>query len=200
MGSAPTPRPMRADARRNYERILAVARDAFAELGPEAPLDDIARKAGVGAGTLYRRFPCRETLIEAVYRDDVERLSARAHELLETLPPDEALAEWMRAQVEFATQKRGLATTLKAAMDRDGETFALCKTMLNDAVAAMLKAAQEAGTVRADLVPRDLLLMGHGIAVSDASPETAERLLSVMIAGLRPPAQSAPPGHSASGA
>ncbi|HVW40792.1 MAG TPA: helix-turn-helix domain-containing protein [Amycolatopsis sp.] len=194
MGSAPTPRPMRADARRNYERILAIAREAFAEQGPDAPLDDIARKACVGAGTLYRRFPSREALIEAVYRDDVERLSARAHELLETLPPDEALAEWMHAQVEFATQKRGLAATLKAAMDKDGETFALCKTALNDAAAALLTAGQAAGTVRDTVGPRDLMLMGHGVAVaSDGNLETAQRLLAVILDGLRPPARNTAP-------
>ena len=188
MGSAPTPRPMRADARRNYERILAVARAAFAEHGPEAPLDDIARKARVGAGTLYRHFPSREALVEAVYRDDVERLSAHAHELLETLPPDEALTEWMRAQVAFATQKRGLAATLKAAMDKDSTTFALCKTVLNDAAGALLEAAQAAGSVRDDLVPRDLLMMGHGIVTaSDGTPEATQRLLSVMLDGLRTP-------------
>ena len=192
MESAPTPRPMRADARRNYERIVTVAREAFAEHGPEAPLDDIARKACVGAGTLYRRFPSREALIEAVYRDDVERLSAKAHELLETLPPDEAVAAWMRAQVEFATRKRGLAATLKAALDKDSETFALCKTLLNDAAAALLKPAQAAGTIRGDVAPRDLLLMGHGIAVASGTPETANRLLTVTLDGLRQPAGSSP--------
>ncbi|HJQ18696.1 MAG TPA: helix-turn-helix domain-containing protein [Gemmatimonadaceae bacterium] len=184
---------MRADARRNYERILAVAREAFAQHGPEAPLDDIARKAGVGAGTLYRRFPSRDALIEAVYRDDIERLSAKAHEFMETLPPGEALAEWMRAQVAFATEKRGLATTLKAAMDKDSEIFALCKGMLNDVAASLLTAAQEAGAVRDDLEPRDLLKMGHGIATaSDTSPETAQRLLNVLLDGLRPPVRNTP--------
>ncbi|GAB2990956.1 TetR/AcrR family transcriptional regulator [Amycolatopsis acidiphila] len=178
---------MRADARRNYERIISVAREAFAEHGPEAPLDDIARRACVGPGTLYRHFPNREALIEAVYRADIERLSGLARELMETHSPGDALAEWMRSQIDFATRKRGLAATLKAAMDRDSETFALCKVMINDAVRLLVNAAQEAGVIRDDVEPRDLLLMTHGIVVaSEATPGAAERLLTVVLDGLRP--------------
>src|SRR3954465_3498301 len=92
--AADPPRAMRADARRNYERLVAVARDVFAEQGPEAPLDEIARRAGVGAGTLSRHFPGRDPLIEAVYRADIAELSGQAHQLLAELPPDQALAEW----------------------------------------------------------------------------------------------------------
>ncbi|WP_312871640.1 TetR/AcrR family transcriptional regulator [Amycolatopsis acididurans] len=188
MGSPSTPRPLRADARRNYERILAVAREAFAEDGPDTPLDDIARRAGVGAGTLYRRFPSREALIEAVYRADIEELSAEAHDLVEKLPPEEALAAWLRAQVAFVTRKRGLATTLKAAIDKDSETFTLCRTLITDAAAAVLKPAQEAGKVRADVEPRDVLRMGHAIGLAcEASPDAVERLLAVMLDGLRRP-------------
>lgn len=182
-------RPMRADARRNYERILSTAREAFTELGPEAPLDDIARKACVGAGTLYRHFPNREALIEAVYRDDIERLSSWAHELLDQHEPAKALELWMREQVAFVLHKRGVAASLKAAMDRDSETFALCKTMMNEAAAELLTRAQEAGAVRPDLKPRDLLLLGHGVGVAaEGSDETAERLITVVLDGLRPPA------------
>ncbi|OXM69224.1 MULTISPECIES: TetR/AcrR family transcriptional regulator [Amycolatopsis] len=182
------PRPMRADARRNYERILNTAREAFLEHGPDAPLDDIARRAGVGAGTLYRHFPTRETLVEAVYRDDIERLSAAAHRLLAEYEPSEALNRWMREQVAFVLHKRGLAATLKAAMDRDSDTFALCKAMMNEAAAAVLKPAQETGAVRADVRPRDLLLLGHGVSIAaEGNDETAERLLTVMLDGLRQP-------------
>lgn len=187
MGSPSTPRPMRADARRNYERIIAVAREAFAEHGPDAPLDDVARRACVGPGTLYRHFPNREALIEAVYRADIEQLTQRAHELAKTHSPGDALVEWMREQVDFAMRKRGLATTLKAAMDRDSKTFALCKVILNEAASTLVKAAQEAGAIRDDVEPGDLLRMGHGIAVaSEAVPESAGRLLTVMLDGLRP--------------
>ncbi|WP_431921406.1 TetR/AcrR family transcriptional regulator [Amycolatopsis tucumanensis] len=182
------PRPMRADARRNYERILVTAREAFREHGPDAPLDDIARRASVGAGTLYRHFPTRETLIEAVYRDDIETLSSAAHRLLEEHEPGEALELWMREQVAFVLHKRGLAATLKAAMDRDSETFAACKTLINDAATVLLSRAQESGAIRDDVRPRDLLLLGHGVGVAaEGSDETAERLLTVLLDGLRRP-------------
>jgi AcrR family transcriptional regulator len=181
------PRPMRADARRNYERIVAVASEAFAEHGPEAPLDDIARRARVGPGTLYRHFPARENLIEAVYRADIEQLSGRARELLETRSPEDALVTWMHEQVDYGLRKRGLATTLKAAMDHNSETFQLCKTMLTDAAASLVVAAQEAGAVRTDVEPRDLLRLGHAIAAAaETAPESAERLLNVVLDGLRP--------------
>jgi AcrR family transcriptional regulator len=185
---APSPhRPRRADARRNYERIIGCAREVFAESGPEAPLDDIARRAGVGAGTLYRHFPNREALIEAVYRSSMETLAQRAYELLETRSPGEALTEWLGAQVEFGLSERSLALTLKASMDPASEAFALCRTLITDAAAALLKPAQEAGLVRADLEPRDLIRLGHGIAVAcELAPEAAPRLLSVAVNGLRP--------------
>jgi AcrR family transcriptional regulator len=179
-------RPMRADARRNYERIVAVARDVFAEHGAEAPLDDIARRAHVGAGTLYRHFPSRDTLIEAVYRGEIETLCARAYELLDDRSPDDALNEWMREHVSFVLNKRGLAMTLKAALERDSETFALCKTKLRDAAAALLTAAQDVAAVRADVRADDLLRLGHAVGVAtERAPEDTERLLSLMLDGLR---------------
>lgn len=181
-----TSRPMRADARRNHERLVAAARSAFTEHGTDAPLDDIARRAGVGPGTLYRHFPHREALIEAVYRDDIERLSARAFELAEKHPPGEALALWMREQVERTFERCGLAVTLKAAIDRGSETFAHCKSVMFGAAEAVLTPAQEAGLVRPDVEPRDLLLLAHGLAVSSqTAPESTERLLSITLAGLR---------------
>jgi AcrR family transcriptional regulator len=179
---------MRADARRNYERIVECAREAFAEHGPEAPLDDIARRAGVGPGTLYRHFPNREVLIEAVYRSSIEKLSQRAYDLLETHTAATALEYWMREQVGFVMENRSLATTLKAAIDKGSETFTLCRTMISDAAAALLKSAQEEGVIRSDIEPRDLLRMGHGIGVAcETMPEAAERLLAVTFDGLRAP-------------
>ncbi|GLY65283.1 TetR/AcrR family transcriptional regulator [Amycolatopsis taiwanensis] len=181
------PRPMRADARRNYERIVATAREVFLDQGPEAPLDDIARKACVGAGTLYRHFPRREDLLEAVYSDDIKRLSDLAYQLLEEHEPREALALWMREQVGFALRKRGLATALKAAMDSDSATFKLCKIVMAEAVTAILDATQKAGVVRTDVEPRDLLLLAHGVAVgTEANPSATERLLNVTLDGLKP--------------
>jgi len=184
-----TPRQMRADARRNYERILATARESFAEHGPEAPLDDIARRAGVGAGTLYRHFPCREALMEAVFSDDIQRLSDLAHRLLADHEPEDALRMWMREHVMFATRKRGLTATLKAAMDKNSTVLAMCKTLLHNAAASVLEAAQEVGAARPELEPRDLLLLAHGVAVtSEANPDASERLIAVMLDGLKPPA------------
>jgi AcrR family transcriptional regulator len=182
---------MRADARRNYQHILEVAREVFTEDGPEAPLDDIARRAGVGAGTLYRHFPNRDALIEAVYRDDIERLSDLAHDLLKSRPSD-ALPIWIREHVQYALHRKGLAMTLKAALGADREIFQLCKTLINDAAAALLIPAQQAGAVRSDVQPRDVLRLAHGIALAtENDPDAAERLLRVMLDGLRPPA----PGH-----
>ncbi|WP_245745944.1 TetR/AcrR family transcriptional regulator [Nocardia altamirensis] len=186
MGAPSTGRPMRADARRNYERIVETAREAFAEHGPDAPLDDIARRAGVGAGTLYRHFPNREALIEAVYRSSIETLCRRSGELRETMPPVDALEQWMREQVAWVMDKRSLATTLKALIDHDSETFTLCRTMITDAAAELLKPAQEAGLIRADIEPRDVLRFGHGIGVAcEKTPEVADRLLAVTFDGLR---------------
>ncbi|MGF6883589.1 AcrR family transcriptional regulator [Nocardia sp. GAS34] len=188
--NAPT-RPMRADARRNYERILECARQAFTDCGPEAPLDEIARRAGVGPGTLYRHFPHREALLEAVYRSSIEDLSRRADELIETCSPLDALQRWMTAQVEFIMNRRGLALTLKAALDPNSETFHLCHTMALEAAARVLEPAQRDGLVRSDIEPRDLIRLGRGIGVAcESAPEAAERLLSVACAGLRaePPA------------
>jgi AcrR family transcriptional regulator len=184
----PPPRPMRADARRNYERLIAVAREAFVEKGPEVALDEIAKRAGVGAGTLYRHFPNRDALFEAVHRADIERLSARAYELRDSMPPADALAEWLREEVRYVHERRGLATTLKAAIGVDSEVFKLCKAIINDAAVALLEPAQRAGVVRRDIQARDLLLMAHGVGVAtENAPEATDRLLTVMIDGLRPP-------------
>ncbi|MFJ4656961.1 TetR/AcrR family transcriptional regulator [Nocardia sp. NPDC088792] len=179
-------KPMRADARRNYERIVSIAQQAFAELGPDAPLEEIARRAGVGIGTLYRHFSNRDVLIEAVYRSNIEQLSARAHELLETHSPVTALEEWLREQVQWVMANRILATTLKAGMDHDSPTFTLCRTALNEAAEALLQAGRDAGAIRSDVESRDLLRFGHGIGVAcETTPDAAERLLAVTLDGLR---------------
>jgi AcrR family transcriptional regulator len=185
--SVDTPRPMRADARRNYERIVATAREVFSEQGADAPLDEIVRRAGVGAGTLYRHFPHRDALLEAVYRGEIEQLSARAYELLEEHSPEDALAQWLREQVHWNLHGRGLATTLKAALDRESETFAYCKTTMRTAAAAVLTPAQDAGKIRTDIGPADLLRLSHAVALTaeHATAEDGERLLTVVLDGLR---------------
>lgn len=186
MTAPQTEKPMRADARRNYERVVAAAQQAFTEQGPDAPLEDIARRAGVGIGTLYRHFPNREALIEAVYRSSIEHLSQRAHELLEEHTPAMAFEHWLREQVQWVMANRVLATTLKAGMDHNTPTFQLCRTAIVGAASTLLQAAQEAGAIRADIEPRDLLRFGHGIGVAcETVPEAAERMITVTLDGLR---------------
>ncbi|WP_405492646.1 TetR/AcrR family transcriptional regulator [Nocardia sp. NBC_00511] len=186
MDAPPTGKPMRADAKRNYERIIDTAQQAFAELGPDAPLEEIARRASVGIGTLYRHFPNRDVLIEAVYRSSIEQLSDRAHVLLEEHPPVEAFEVWLRENVQWVMANRSLATTLKAGMDHNSPTFGLCRTAITGAAATLLEAAQQAGGIRADIEPRDVLKLGHGIGIAcEATPDAAERLLAVTLDGLR---------------
>ncbi|MFE0023879.1 TetR/AcrR family transcriptional regulator [Amycolatopsis sp. NPDC059021] len=185
--TAEAARPMRADARRNYERILATAREAFTEEGTDVPLDDIAKRACVGAGTLYRHFPTREKLFEAVYRDEVETLAQHAFDLLAELPPGEALEAWMRNQVRYYAERRGLTVALKAALDHESETFALCRSRTQAASGALVSAAQEAGLIRDDVTGTDVLRLCHGVgSVSQyATPEDVERMLGVVLDGLR---------------
>ena len=188
--SAPaTGRPLRADARRNVEKLLDAARDAFAAEGPNAPLDDIARAAGVGAGTLYRHFPTRLALLEAVYRDNVERLCADGARLTATQPPAEALVEWLRAFVGVVSQKRGLAAALNDE-GRGRELFAQCHQMINATGTELLDNAKAAGAIRPDVAVGDLLKMvGAFAAAGETSPEgsaLSERLLVLAMDGLRP--------------
>jgi AcrR family transcriptional regulator len=179
---------MRADARRNYERIVATAREMFFDQGIEVPLDDIVKRAGVGPGTLYRHFPSRDVLIEAVYRSEIEDLAERARAIAKELPPGEALSEWLRRQMVFAVERSGLAAALKAAIDEESETFQYCKLILRTAVAELVDVAKAAGAVRADVDAVDVMRLGHGIGASakHADEEGKERLLSIVLAGLRP--------------
>jgi AcrR family transcriptional regulator len=187
------PRPLRADARRTYERLVDAARDAFTEHGTDAKLDDIARRAGVGAGTLYRHFPDRETLLAAVYRSDIEELATAAYELLDRLPPGAALDEWMRVQVDYVRRKRGLGACLIAAYGRDSELFGWCRDRIGAAASALLDAARADGTVLADIDGRDLLRLGHGIAVAtEYGAVGSDRLVEIMLAGLRSPTGGRP--------
>ncbi|MFE3193036.1 TetR/AcrR family transcriptional regulator [Nocardia sp. NPDC059240] len=187
MEAPSTGKPMRADARRNYERIVTTAQTAFTELGPDAPLEEIARRAEVGIGTLYRHFPNREVLIEAVYRSNIEQLSARARELLETGSAETAFERWLREYVGWVRLNRVLATTLKAGMDRQTPTFQLCRAAITEAATLLLDAAREVHAIRPDIEPADLLRFGHGIGVAceATTPEATERMISVTIDGLR---------------
>jgi AcrR family transcriptional regulator len=180
-------RPMRADARRNRERVLCEAKNAFLEHGAEAPLEDIARRAGVGIGTLYRHFPTRLDLQEAVYREQVEELCAKAYALAATLPPGDALAAWMESFAEYAATKRGLMQTLKVVIDRHSELFERCHQEIRAAAEMVLTQAQAAGTARPDVTAQDLLRLTHGLSVAtEYAPEETGRLLSFLLDGLRP--------------
>lgn len=178
---------MRADARRNYERIVATAREMFTEQGADVPLDVIARRAGVGNATLYRHFPTRDVLVEAVYRPDIEHLASSALELIVEHPPREALELWVREQFVPAQEQHGFAVVLKDALARAPEIFSASKKRFNDATNRLIAAARHAGAIRGDIPTRDILRMAHGIAVaSKAEPEARERMIAVMFDGLRP--------------
>jgi AcrR family transcriptional regulator len=185
MGTAE--RHMRADARRNYQRLINAAREAFTEHGVEAALDDIARRAAVGPGTLYRHFPNRESLLGAVYRDDVEALTAQADELAEAYPPEEALTRWLSRQLEFIKHKRGLGAAVKTMLATDSETLSWCRTSMYGALGRLLERAQAAGVIRTDVAAAEVLRLVHAVGLaSESAPDEAERLLSIVLDGLRP--------------
>jgi AcrR family transcriptional regulator len=187
VAAPPKDRPVRADARRNYEHIVATARQAFTELGPDVPLDVIARRAGLGNATLYRHFPTREVLIEAVCRPDIAELAASALHLTGQHAPREALERWVREHFIPAQEQHGLAAMLKDALVRAPEVFSQGKQQFNDAADRLVSAAQNAGGVRQDVSARDILRMAYGIAAaSEGAPGARERMLTVMFDGLRP--------------
>ncbi len=178
---------MRADARRNYERIVATAREVFLEHGVEAPLDDVVKRAGVGAGTLYRHFPNRDALIEAVYRSEIEEIADQSAALTKSLAAEDALREWFRELIRFHIERAGLAAALKAAIDEDSETFMYCKQKLRDAAWTVLEPAQAVGAVRTDTEAVDLMRLSHGIgaAAKHADEASRDRMLSVLLEGLK---------------
>ncbi|MEU0566655.1 helix-turn-helix domain-containing protein [Nonomuraea sp. NPDC005983] len=178
---------MRADAQRNYDLLLAAARQIFAERGPDAPLDDVARRAGVGNATMYRHFPTRCDLIIAVYRDEVAELCATGAALLGAQSPQDALHEWLRLFVEHVATKRDLA--LAVSRESDTERSALLSTWhesMTTTASELLDRAQQAGAVRADLDVRDLLTLVNGVALATADGDQADRLLAVVGRGLLP--------------
>jgi AcrR family transcriptional regulator len=179
---------MRADGRRNYERLLDEARAAFAEHGTEVSLRDVARRAGVGIGTLYRHFPTREALVEAAMRHGLDALYARAEELLHTEPAGDALAAWLLAFATGSTTYHGLPASLMAAlMDETSELHRSCHAM-QTAAARLLERAQQAGHVRADLTIGDLLTLVVGIAwaaqQAPDAPTRTTRLLTLIRSGI----------------
>jgi AcrR family transcriptional regulator len=187
---------MRADAQRNYDRLLSAAVAAFTEHGADdVSLEEIARRAGVGIGTLYRHFPTRQALLESVYRDQVEGLRTRAVELLESDAPGEALADWLRALTTFSATKRNLTSALLETLGKDSELLSSCSTAICGAADILLERAKEAGEVRADADARDLIRLVHAVNIATqhlpTDPGQADRLLRLILDGLRPQPQPA---------
>jgi AcrR family transcriptional regulator len=178
-------RPQRADARRNYEALLLAARDVFSEDGAEATMDDIARRAQLGIGTLYRHFPTRQHLLEAVYVDEFEAISRRADDL-SALPPWDALVAWLREFVRYAATKRALAQEMLTSIDRDAEVFRASREAITGAGDMLLGRAQAAGVARADAQWLDIGRLIGGIAsAAGDDAEQVERLLDIVLDGLR---------------
>jgi len=178
-------RPKRADAARNYDKLIAAARDAFTADEVSASLEDFARRAGVGIGTLYRNFPTRQALLEAVYVDEVEAICRAADDVGDAEPWD-ALVTWLRSFAGYAATKKALMAELMAYFDGDAPVFTHCRQAIGDAGAPLLAAAQRAGVVREDIVFMDMVRMVGGIAtIPNAEPGQVDRILAVALDGLR---------------
>jgi AcrR family transcriptional regulator len=178
-------RPRRADARRNYEKVLAAAADAFAEGGESTSLEEIARRAGVGIGTLYRHFPNRQALLEALYAGEVEERCRAAAEL-ETADPWEALNSWFMGFVGYLMTKRALANELLNHMDPGAPLFQACRQAMFAAGEPLLKRAQEAGVVRSDVTIVEVIQMVAGIGkIPGAERSQIEHILRIALDGLR---------------
>lgn len=185
----PTQRKTRTDAQRNRERILAVAKAAFARSGANTSLDDVARQAGVGAGTLYRHFPTRDALLEAVYHTEVAKLAAAEHELSEKLPPVEALRAWMLLFVDYIAEKHIIAPALNAYAGGPSKLYESSRAQVSGAIESLVKRAIKSGDVRKDLEPWDLLraLIGvSNVALAPDWKQSAKRLVDILILGSRP--------------
>ncbi len=179
-------RALRADARRNRERLIETAREAFNDHGVHAPLDDIARRAQVGPGTLYRHFPTREDLILAVYLHDVQLLAERAEALGSQLPPFEALAAWLGEQLDYICHRHGLGTAIKAMLGTDTEVLDTCRTAMRGAAGGLLDRAKRAGLVRPDVDAVTVLRLVHAVGVAgETDPDRARPMLEIVLDGLR---------------
>ena len=199
VGSAKSSRKPRADALRNRERVLEAAKTVFSAGGPDASLEAVAREAGVGIGTLYRHFPTREALYEAVYRREVEQLSELAEELKGEAAPVEALRRWLRSNVEFVATKKGMATALALAAGPPSELTAFSFDRLTKAIHMLLQRAVAAGDVRADITPEDLLRTLVGMCMLHDQPgwqAGVVRMLDVLVDGLRVQSDTGKPRRS----
>jgi len=190
---------MRADARRSRAKLLAAATAAFAENGADAPLEDIARRAGVGIGTLYRHFPTRTDLQAAVFRSQVDAVCSTADDLIGTVTPEQAFAGSLHAISSYLITKRGLAKALLDSLGSDSQLISLCSVRMRDTLDRLLSQAQDAGAIRKDISAQDVLRMIHGVVVAtEQSPADTDRLLGILLDGLRAPSLSRGQGSSAS--
>ena len=185
----PKERKPRTDALRNRERILEVAKQAFTRSGANASLDEIAKQAGVGPGTLYRHFPTRDALLEAVYRTEVEKLAAAERKFAEAMPPVEALRAWMLLFVDYIATKKIIAPALNAAVGGHSKVIEASHAPVQNSIHALVKRAIESGEMRKDADAVDLLRALIGVAYMSASPDwqqSARRLVDILISGSRP--------------
>jgi AcrR family transcriptional regulator len=187
--SQTTARKPRADAQRNRERILEVAKEAFTRSGASTSLDDIAKQTGIGPGTLYRHFPTRDKLLEAVYRTEVEKLAAAERKFAETMPPIEALRAWMLLFVDYIATKQIIAPALNTLVGGPSKAFEASYAQIWEAIRELVKRAIKSGDIRKDLDPIDLLRALIGVANVATSPDwqqSARRLVDILITGSRP--------------
>src|SRR5580704_13283535 len=185
-----TDRKPRADAQRNRERVLEVAKQEFTRSGANASLEEIAKKAGVGPGTLYRHFATREELLIAVYQSEMEKLAAAERTLADTLPPVEALRAWLLLFVDAVETKQIIAPVLNTLVGDPKKVFEASYAQIHEALRALVERAIKNGKIRKDLDPIDLLRALVGVANVSASPDwqqSARRLVDILIAGARPP-------------
>jgi AcrR family transcriptional regulator len=182
-------RPMRADAKRNYERLVTAAREVFAQEGGGASMEAIAKEAGVGIGTLYRHFPKRIDVVEAVYREDVDELTTVAESATATMEPWPALVVWLEAFVRYASGKKRFLNELHEAFEKNPALRSASRERIVDALGVVLTPAQEAGVVRADINAEDLMQLLASMCMSATlTSDQSARLLVMIQDGLRPPA------------
>lgn len=186
--SQPEQRKPRSDARRNRERILEAAKEAFTRRGADASLDEIARQAGVGAGTLYRHFPTRDALIEAVYRSEVEKLAAAGRKFAAAMPPIDALRAWLLLLVDYIATKHIIAPALNTVAGGASRLYEGSRSLVDGALNDLVKRAKKSGEVRKDVDASDLLRAMIGVSLVNSGPDwqrSARRLVDILIAGSR---------------
>lgn len=187
--AAVTDRKQRADAQRNRERILVIAKQEFTRYGADASLEDIAKKAAVGPGTLYRHFPTREELLVAVYRSEMEKLAAAERTLADTMSPVEALRAWLLLFVDAVETKQIIAPVLNTLVGDPQKVFEASYAPIHEAIRALVRRAIKSGDIRKDLDPIDLLRALVGVANVATSPgwqQSARRLVDILVTGARP--------------